>query len=158
MAPTCMTRRIPTSFLIFALHKSPTLHHRRQAGRQSLNNGSASPASDAPAPDDLGRARGRRGRRRHLLLLRGRQRRQPVLRAQQLVVAALRPRPGLALAVHPRVLAEPLQKPRGRHGDPQDAGGAERHSCRIGRRAIGGAEVILTTWQFLCKDYLGMVR
>ena len=56
-------------------------------------------------------------------------------------MAALRPRPRLALAVHPRILAQPLQEPGGRHGGPRAAGAAERHGGQIGRRAVGGAEV-----------------
>ena len=56
------------------------------------------------------------------------------------VVAALRPGPGLALALHPGLLAQPLQEPGGRHGGARAAGGAERDRGQIGRRAVGGAE------------------
>ena len=172
-----MTRRILTLFPIFALHKSPTSHNRQptnQAGTgpstqellpdtrglgrpRDWNNGAASPASDAP--DDLRRARGGRGWRRHLLLLRRRKRRvrrQQVLHAQQLVVAPLRSRPRLALAVDPRVLAEPLQESRGRHGAPHVPGGTERHCSQIGRRAIVGAEVSLSSCQLRHRDHMGI--
>ena len=119
-------------------HKSPTLQNppsardlfsvtrlrRRRRRRRRRSDGSPRLAADAPAAAKGSRRGRRRRRRRHLLLLRRRWQPQ-VLLAQQLVVAPLHPRARVALAVDPRVLAQPLQEPGGHSGAARSAARAE---------------------------------